>query len=517
MKRYRKITTDRPPISDEEVNLLKPSFDDLLETTKVQDITLKKSPVRYILLTAITAAVIIIAVLGYAVFFRNDKPSGPDTDTPLQLAEPFDKPGIRPPDPGKIKYEYFVVKNGGEAVFSSDKGSKITVPDAAFTFRNGKPCTGEVVVKYSEFHNPLEIFLSGVPMGYDSAGVNYTFESAGMFDIQAFSGGESLTLAQNKEIRVDLVSPTQEPFNIYYFDTVANRWNYIATETAKDIVAVKSDEPMVAEAGSDEQNLLAVAPDAPESDTLTSPEKIFKKRDKKNFAFKIDFEERRFPELAGMKNLLFEVRDAMVNTQYLRGTWDSIALAGSGDDGYEISLFRLKKSYTFEAQPVLDASDYEAVMEKFNNAMAARAAESISRKKRVESQREIVKEKSNQVLEWAGIRRLSVVNLGIWNCDRPIPMPEDPLPFFAGFTDERGYPVAPASVFVAQKNTNILWTYRSKDQWYISKSKQNILWFIMPDGRYGILTDEQLRDPAHMKTPLIATSEEAIKLINRHI
>jgi hypothetical protein len=104
------------------------------------------------------------------------------------VAEPerFIKPPIKGADvPFK---EWTVDAAKGDTVYYPT-GSIILFPPNSFVDKNGNVITGNVEVKYREFTKPIDFFLSGIPMNYDSAGVQYTFESAGMCEILAYKDG----------------------------------------------------------------------------------------------------------------------------------------------------------------------------------------------------------------------------------------------------------------------------------------------------------------------------------------
>ena len=42
-------------------------------------------------------------------------------------------------------------------------------------------------MKYREYLDQKDVFLSGIPMNYDSADVRYNFESGGMFEMNAIT------------------------------------------------------------------------------------------------------------------------------------------------------------------------------------------------------------------------------------------------------------------------------------------------------------------------------------------
>jgi hypothetical protein len=106
--------------------------------------------------------------------------------------------------------------------------SVINIPENAFVHPDGTPVVGKVDITYTEYHDKLDLFLSGIPMTYDSAGYTYHFETAGMFDIRGFQNGEPVLIADNKSIEVRLDGADGQDFNNYYLDEEQKRWQYIS-------------------------------------------------------------------------------------------------------------------------------------------------------------------------------------------------------------------------------------------------------------------------------------------------
>ena len=114
------------------------------------------------------------------VALLNSGPKNDMSNTVVENAEVKKEICIQPPIAGKeTPYTTYRIsaKNGG--VINYPTGSSISIPANAFVNTNGEPVSDSIDIKYREFHNPLEIFLSGIPMTYDSAGVTRTLESAG--------------------------------------------------------------------------------------------------------------------------------------------------------------------------------------------------------------------------------------------------------------------------------------------------------------------------------------------------
>jgi hypothetical protein len=522
MKRYRIIETGRTPVTDEEIERLKPPFSSLQSVENLPPgSTGKKVSLRPVVWVSLGAAVILSVLIIRPFFKAEDKPLLKKHDEPLQIAQPVNPGGINPPQPEQIRYENFVVKAGKKSVFKTSKGSQISVPAQAFIYPDGSPCNKPVDVQFAEFHNVAEVFLSGVPMQYDSSGVTYTFESAGMFNIVASSEGQPLKLAQNKGITIDLVSDAEGTYNLYYFDPVQNSWDYRLTEDKTPSAHGPSGSMYKQEKTERKQEKPVQSPSVIIQETNPDPVEVqppaFSKRDKNNFAFKVDIDESRFPELAGIRNLLFEVEGNSAENKYLRGTWDSISLQRGNDDEYTISLFRLKKNFTFKAHPVLDEKSWEEAMTAYRLAEEQRAAQKKTREARSSVNHEVNEIINANIRSWAFSRGTTIYDLGYWNWDKPVPQPVKAKGGMGTFVDSRGNTLNPSLLFIAQRGTNILWNYKPHQKWMYSSSQENLLWFVLPDGRYALVDDQTIKQMGQTMEARIVSLSEALEEIQKFI
>ncbi len=135
---------------------------------------------------------------------------------------------VRPPIPGidVPKTEYPVnAETGSELYYES--GTVVHIPENAFVDDQGNLIEGEVLVNYREFSDQAEIMASGIPMNYDSAGVNNWFTSAGMFEITATSEGQEVFMNANANVEVDLATTDQaQDFSLYILDEETGEWRY---------------------------------------------------------------------------------------------------------------------------------------------------------------------------------------------------------------------------------------------------------------------------------------------------
>lgn len=77
----------------------------------------------------------------------------------------------------------FLAQDGDTLFYGS--GSMVLFPKHAFVDENGGVVKGKVEVIFREFSDPIDYFMSGIPMEYDSAGLNFNFESSAMCEIKA--------------------------------------------------------------------------------------------------------------------------------------------------------------------------------------------------------------------------------------------------------------------------------------------------------------------------------------------
>lgn len=136
---------------------------------------------------------------------------------------------INPPLPGLEKqFQVYTINPMIPCTVTTKSGAQIRIPANAFADENGKTVRGEIQVAFRDYYKPLEILLSGIPMNYDSAGTSYHFETDGMFEIQAKQNGKELSVANNKNIEVDVpATPGSSGFSLYNLQDNGN-WENIA-------------------------------------------------------------------------------------------------------------------------------------------------------------------------------------------------------------------------------------------------------------------------------------------------
>jgi hypothetical protein len=151
-------------------------------------------------------------------------------------------PAIQPPFAELIPSfdEYMVNATEGDTITTAS-GTRIILPSGALLDDSGKVVTGEVKIKYREYHDALDVFLSGIPMDYMSQGQQRVMQTAGMFEIRAEQDGRELTIAAGKEVEVGFASNEAGPdYNFFQFDETKEEWAFV--DYSEPVVNPKKEE-----------------------------------------------------------------------------------------------------------------------------------------------------------------------------------------------------------------------------------------------------------------------------------
>ena len=137
--------------------------------------------------------------------------------------------GVQRPFPEiAITYEVFEIIASVDEEITTAEGSVIVIPKNCLVNKEGQPIVGKVQLKYQEFRDMIDVFLSGIPMTYDSAGQQFHFQSAGMFELFAEQNGAEVFVRKGKSIQVYFASDyIGDQFNIYHYLPEENNWNFM--------------------------------------------------------------------------------------------------------------------------------------------------------------------------------------------------------------------------------------------------------------------------------------------------
>jgi len=403
-----KFNLDREPVTDEEINSRK-DFGELVNKFKKQSIEKARSDVNFlknkkVTYSAIIAGVAVICTVTYFAVFKKEPPKetandkivtsqNQHTNTPENKQN---KAFITPPiSKLNVPYTSYKVKAEQGATIKHKSNSKIIIPKKAFVDKQGQDIVGEVEIKYREFHNQADIIASGIPMTYDSAGVQSHFESAGMIDIKGYQNGEPVFINPKKQITVEFVSEHKEDkYNMYELDTIAKNWNYISRDNSllnkkqslpaqqlrsKEIE--KTDAPKAIEL----QKQIDAIPPKVEAERVTYNQKVNQlpkhvepNKPAKAIAgrpqFQLDVNYKEFPELAAFKNAVFEVgtENKNYNSKLADVTWSSAEVSEGPQKGknYLLTLKLRERVEKLIVYPALSGADYEQALKSYESKFA---------------------------------------------------------------------------------------------------------------------------------------------------
>lgn len=423
---------------------------------------------------------LLVAVAVLTTLFINNPDSenheANNTALPAPLVEPV--------------YEIFEVAPPFDTVLYSKSGSQIAVPSNCFHDENGNPVNEPVVLKYREFHKPIEVIAAGIPMEYDTAGAKHHLESAGMFELLGESENSNIHIQPNKEITVDLLShKADDRFNQYKLTN--GTWEYIDHKkpkkthallkklTGTDTVALQKKADKLTQ----KYNALQAEVEDLQSNKPTKP--LLAKAGLIHLQLAID--KKAFPELAMYNNVLFEIPEDQKNftAEDTKKNWHAELQQGK-DDAYNIILKRMHEKITIKgAYPVVAEGDFDKAIKTFEESFKTYKKELASKQKqakttRIEMQETLNKLNEERIVEnreeeqrqafrkqiaTSGnmvVRTFQINGFGTYNSDYPCIVPKGArvaATFFDSVSNEQ---INTNLVYLVELNTERMFTFRKE-------------------------------------------------------
>lgn len=492
------------------------------------------------------AAAAIAALIFFIGFFGMERTSINEEE--YFAAQPFVNPPLEEFQPA---FTNFRVEVNQGAVLEYESGSRLVVPAAAFMDDRGRLIEGAVEIRYREMHDYVDFFLAGVPMVYDSAGVRYNLESAGMIEIYAEKDGQRVNLAPGVEIQVELISEVILPniyetpkYNIYRLDTAARNWVYQDVDRIQILEDEVLDEndplyPMkkelldnISEIESSVQNELEYI-----ESTIPKPEEPLRPQRKHgdNPSLELDFLDEAVvygdgdenSELAAQRQMykgtVWQISplSPAYSDEDLNQVWESMHLRKLNSRVYELTLFNDGKTIKLLVNPVLTGRDYEKALEQFESEYAAYEQAMAERETRLSEQKQALMQKldaekaaaqrafverlaalrergleyaaTQEIIKRKVINRFKATDFGIWNCDRPLP------PFVhtvkGSFVDQKGNRLDNRVAYLVDKSRNTVYRFLASKNAQINfnANSENILWLVTEDNKIAIFRPEDFR------------------------
>ena len=556
-----KFNIDRKPVPDEEINSHK-DFGELIKSFKKQSIEKARSDVSFlknkkITYTAIIAGATILCTVTYFSVFKNNKAKQTTYDKITTI--PFQtntqnskskKAFIAPPiSKLNVPYQKFKLKNDQGATLVTQSNSKIKIPKNAFIDKKGETIIGDVEIQFREFHDQADIVASGIPMKYDSAGIQSHLESAGMIDIKGFQNNEPIFINPKKEITVELQSTqSADKFNMYALDTVAQNWIYLHRDNSlkgqlekKGVKRTFSQVDSVMNENVITKKLRKQIDEIPPKINLekatyskkinqlpksiepTKPAKAIEGRPK----FQLDVSAKEFPELATFKNMVFEVgsENKNYNSNLSEITWSSAEISEGTQRGknYLLTLKLRDRVEKLIVYPALSGKDYDAAIKiydtkysEYKNVLAKRLAEEkrlklefekkqaeyIAQQKKLNDDlvKERIKIRQLQEKELANqfnsignnqkvVRVFQISNFGIYNSDCPNTLPSGEVLHPIYLVNVNTPLLNVSNTYLICKDKNLVYNINSKEPLRFNPNEKYSL-CIIANGKTYLCNDE---------------------------
>ncbi|MBW6483398.1 MAG: hypothetical protein K0B10_10100 [Vicingaceae bacterium] len=415
-------------------------------------------------------------------------------------------------------------------------GTVINIPENTLVDSSGNLITGKIDLKYRDFLDQKEVFLSGIPMNYDSNGVKMNFKSGGMFEMLAYQNENPLYIANDKKVKVDLASmQVEDDYNIYYFSAEEKKWMYKNRDkdgfTKEEIAKVDAELKNHPKAATkqklmDEKDKLTDSLMAMYEQTPTAPIKL----DINKHSFNINANFNDFPILKAFKKVKFQVSDGDKNfhPKYAERRWNSVEIEkASKKNEYTVCFSDFTQKVCFAVIPVFDGENFEKAQAMhdalYNNFMAnvdsvedykkqvrkqlAEEAKELEEMKRLalikeREMRRLEKERQKKLQEMAEVnnkiyREFEINKFGVWNCDKPemLPSEQKTAPRFVD-NQQQEIDVNMAYLVMLDKNNVVkLSTLDLAKGLPYNPGENYTLWTLIPDkNAVGIVSNKQFQN-----------------------
>lgn len=570
-----KFNLDRKPVTDEEINSHK-DFGELVNKFKKQSIEKARSDVNFLknkkaTYSAIIAGVAVVCTVTYFAVFKKQPPKETANDKIVTSQQnktnapdtKLNKAFIAPPiSKLNVPYTSYNVKAEQGATIKHTSNSKIIIPKKAFVNKQGQDIVGEVEIKYREFHNQADIIASGIPMTYDSAGVQSHLESAGMIDIKGYQNGEPVFINPNKQITVEFASEhTEDKFNMYALDTIARNWTYLGrdnsllkkqNESSKNLVSHEDSKTQESPKAVELKKQIDAIPPKIEVEKNAYNQKINKLpktaeplkpakavAGRPQFELEVDYKE--FPELAAFKNAIFEVgsENKNYNSKLADITWSSAEVSEGPQKGknYILTLKLRERVEKLVVYPALTGADYDKAIKSYEskfadykNLVAKREADEKKLREEFEAKQAIyiaeqkklnedyIKEKirwqkeqqaqinnamQDMTTQAIVIRVFNISNFGIFNSDCPNSLPKGASIQPTYVANDKG--IIPSTIYLICHNKNLVYNLQYGTLNFNPKDAYSLC--LISNGKMYLCNKEQFSSIAASKKSKIPLTE----------
>ncbi len=155
-------------------------------------------------------------------------PTSPMSDNTTATAQQAPLATAAQPIPAEllVPFQSFTIEpHSAQTITVPNSRTKIHVPPNAFVDEAGSPVTTPVEIKFREYTNCAEIAFSNIPMTYKNGEEELRMSSAGMFEIEGYSAGKEVNIAQGMALNVDYELAQKNPdLHFFALDENTQQW-----------------------------------------------------------------------------------------------------------------------------------------------------------------------------------------------------------------------------------------------------------------------------------------------------
>ncbi len=333
--------------------------------------------------------------------------------------------------------------------------TQLHIPHAAFTDSSGTPVDEPVTLEFQEIMNPLETFLSGIPMELDSGRV---LKSAGMVRLQgSTASGNPIRIRSDRALQLEFASiDADTAYTAWALDTVSGVWSEIDAQTTVTV--------------SDEMERMAELEKRIPFPPVVAEDYSFTIGDETGFYPELDeYEYVKFQPIDGepcgftcTEMNVFPQKNGVYDIQFIGHEYGYQNIAREEicpcylafDEGRNYS--EALKQYQKVNRKALDKRDRERkrIERARRRHMRALARQELTRENELASWRQ--KSADRRVT-----RTLEVLQFGILNIDKPYVI-DAPVELMASYTDSLGAPLLLENLQVMDISSRVLYPCKNE-------------------------------------------------------
>ncbi len=380
--------------------------------------------------------------------------------------------------------------NNSDTMLTSNTGSTIKIPAAAFVDKSGRPVQGKVDIQYREMHDHVDMFLAGLPQ----TAKHKNRQTAAAIQIQGYQNGEPVYVGTGKNLEVALRTTLPEAIpaeklQVFAYDAPKDEWNYQTT----DKVEVIKNQPIVNNSNPNLDSVInnnqpkakteaeAIAEIRKKYPQLVPPVKQSNNADDRE-VFDIEFEPKEFPEFASYQNIrwIATQKDIPYTKSDASREWNEMAITKNGDGSYQLFLKDSIGELRFAVAPIAATKAeaeklYQTQLANYQqqqaNQDAAMAADLATWRKYQTAPNDNPATTGEQIV----IHHFTIAQFGLWACTNENPVLEtETLALQNADNLQQIYFAAPESRFYQSSSTENRVFPKNAIIWATDKS-QNLL------------------------------------------